>query len=353
MNTLTVNCIVFHLIFPTIIPSIQARLAHVILISRNGLRSPLDATFEDNPNEDKFLWPDGYSQLTIRGKKLMYWMGQNVGQMYSSSLYTGDPRNVKVYSMDMDRCVESAQVFTAGVNPPSGRWTWNSQRLLWWQPCRVHEIANMHANCSYVHTSDEWIEFERKHAKQLKQLSKLTGRQVTTANLYSLYDLVTCMKANGKKLPEWVTLSIFDFLEKIYTEMQRIKLTNVRCIMDSSGFLFSIISETLNNVKNIKYNYTILSVPHVNLMALLVGLGKGDELNIPPHGATVLIEIYNKPWRVKVNYVEETMTFKLQPIYISVCHDGGGDDDDDDDDNDNSCPLDQFVTLCNQYKSMS
>lgn len=344
MNCLALKFFFISLVSSCCAPVAQNKLTHVISISTHGQRSPLGPGFESNPYADESFWPDGYSQLTIEGKQQMYWLGQSVGQMYSASLYTGDPRNVKAYALDIDRCIESAQIFATGLNPPNGRWIWNSQRLQWWQPHRIHQISDANGNCSFILTSEAWEKLESKHSKQMKKLSIHTGRKVTVKDMSPLYDSLMSIKTSGKILPNWSSSETLKYLQEVYTQKERLLVASETCVRERSGFLFKIISETLKNLVNTRNSFTTLNVRRFNLMAFLGGLSNMsklselNELNIPSYGATVLIEIYDKPWEVKINYVQQAASFNPEPVFISSC-------------GDTSCPLDQFVSICNQFLS--
>lgn len=315
-------------------------LLHVFVISRTGDRSILKPSFPNNPYSDESNWPDGFGELTIQGKQLMFWIGQNIGQMYIGPLYTGNPNDVRAYTLNIDRCTESVQLLGAGLNPPKDRWIWNKFKLLWWQPLKITQLPDVYSTCPFVYKSEEWIKLKKKHLNDLVTISTYTGNNITLEDIYNVYDVLNCIDKTGKKLPNWANESTINMLKEIYTKSERIRISNDQCISERSSFINKIILKTLKEIE-IKFasgekhdKITLFNVHHINLMAFIRGLTQSNELNIPPYGATLFIEVYNsKPWTVKVNYIEKTENFIFKKLSISSLCPG------------NPCPLNQFKSI--------
>lgn len=91
--------------------------------------------FKTDPNGDASNWPDGFGQLTMKGKRRMFSIGQFLRSKYDVFL-SDSIREVGVRSSDRDRCIESTQLVLNGIYKPKGRWVWQNDEL--WQPLPVH-----------------------------------------------------------------------------------------------------------------------------------------------------------------------------------------------------------------------
>lgn len=91
--------------------------------------------YKNDPHQDASNWPDGFGQLTMKGKRRMYSIGQYVRSKYDGFL-TDSIREVGVRSSDVERCIESTQLVLNGVYKPTGRWVWDPSEP--WQPLPVH-----------------------------------------------------------------------------------------------------------------------------------------------------------------------------------------------------------------------
>lgn len=69
----------------------------------------------------------------------MYSLGKFLKMKYYDLLLEGDPNKIYVRSSDADRCIDSASVLVAGLNPPKDRWVWSAE-LPKWQPIAVHTV---------------------------------------------------------------------------------------------------------------------------------------------------------------------------------------------------------------------
>ena len=115
------------------------------IVHRHGERGPASFTPND-PFKNESYWPEGYGELTSKGKYRMYKLGQFIRQEYGS--YLGDecsPREVYARSAISDRCIESVSCLLSGAYPPKQRsWKWNegsdAELGAVWQPFPIQTI---------------------------------------------------------------------------------------------------------------------------------------------------------------------------------------------------------------------
>lgn len=91
-------------------------LRHVQLIFRNADRSPLALDRNEPFYDEQKYWPNGFGQLTKKGRAKAFRLGQLLRMHYDK--YLGQKysvREVYVRSSPFDRCVETAQLIMAGL----------------------------------------------------------------------------------------------------------------------------------------------------------------------------------------------------------------------------------------------
>ncbi|XP_072382225.1 prostatic acid phosphatase-like isoform X2 [Diabrotica undecimpunctata] len=180
---------VFHSFKSTDLQVDNTNLIAVAVVQRHGDRAPsisypLDENFNTN------FWHMGFGQLTKKGIKRMYGLGQWYRQRYKNFLsetYSKD--EIYIHSSNIDRCLMSITTLLAGLYPPKGYQLWNEQ--LEWQPIPVHTES------IYV---DQIITENRE--------CKKTGWSTTTfAEVATLYNevLSTYKSFNPSVLPDWLS----------------------------------------------------------------------------------------------------------------------------------------------------
>ena len=113
------------------------------IVHRHGERAPMSFSLNDPYKNDSY-WPEGFKQLTPKGKYRMYKLGQFIRQEYGS--YLGDkysPREVYARSALSDRCIESVSCLLSGAYPPKQQsWKWNegsdAELGSVWQPFPIY-----------------------------------------------------------------------------------------------------------------------------------------------------------------------------------------------------------------------
>lgn len=122
------------------------------IVFRHGERT-LAIKFPTDPLAfNASYWPDGDGQLTMAGKLRMYNLGLYLKERYDDFITT-DPREMKMQSSGLERCIESAELVAFAMYPPKGRWIF-SKNITNWQPLPISStipntdpMINPHAAC--------------------------------------------------------------------------------------------------------------------------------------------------------------------------------------------------------------
>jgi len=193
--------------------------AHVVF--RHGDRTPCNF-YPNDPHKDPSEWPVGPGQLTARGKRMHYHLGQWLRKRYAHLLGPDySETEVRVRSTDVDRTLMSAQANLAGMFPPTEAMRW--QDNFPWQPVPVHtmplnqdSVLGDRAECpraekllNEVMEGKEMKEILKSHSDLLDYISKHSGRPMTSVlELDYIYDTLLVETIYNKTLPEW-TKAVF------------------------------------------------------------------------------------------------------------------------------------------------
>ncbi|XP_046670624.1 lysosomal acid phosphatase-like isoform X1 [Homalodisca vitripennis] len=112
-------------------------LRFVTAVSRHGNRGP-SFTYPKSPyqHNDTKIWPYGVGELTQKGRMQMFNLGKKFRSLYNGFLgQIYRPGEFKGLSTPMGRTLQSAELFLAGLFPPTGFQMWNKD--LQWQPIPV------------------------------------------------------------------------------------------------------------------------------------------------------------------------------------------------------------------------
>ncbi|KAI2800106.1 hypothetical protein BLOT_014013 [Blomia tropicalis] len=284
----------------------------VILIHRHGDRTPI-STYPRDPYRNDSFWPDGWGELTIKGKNRMYNLGLYLAKRYKTFLGS-NPRETYIRSSGSDRCLESVSLILAGLYPPSSRWKWNNNIGNVWQPFPIqtvpHDYDGMLNPDSFCKKGKELIDeiyrspivqqYADKVKSTLHYVEDNTG--ISSINLITaeqIFDSLLVEKENGFKLPAWVDNHVYAQLSDISTktfifssltrEIQRLR----------TGLLLKDIIQNLNKSNFGGKRLYIYSTHDTQITLFLSALRVYNEL-APPFGSAIMLEIYqnqtNEPY---------------------------------------------------------
>ena len=206
--------------------TVDTTLQRLAILHRHGDRSPIH-TYAKDPYGNETYWPDGWGQLTIKGKRRLYALGKFIRRRYSSFL-SDDPGEVKIRSSAANRCLNSVQSLLAGAYPPKGRFVIDPQ--LTWQPFPVQtmprpedSMLNTQSYCpaafaerERIRQSSEVLDYLKDYRELFQYLSTNTGDEIS--DLRSAEYLRDCLfieKSQGWPLPAWATDKVMKELKDI------------------------------------------------------------------------------------------------------------------------------------------
>ncbi|KAG4080083.1 hypothetical protein HA402_014523 [Bradysia odoriphaga] len=284
--------------------------AHVIF--RHGHRNALES-FPNDPYEDEEkYWPEGYGQLTNKGKRQQYELGQYFRRRYGKLLgpkYSVD--KVYVRSTDFDRCIMSAQANLAGLFPPTGDQKWSDDIL--WQPIPVHTVPwKMDhvvgtgrpfprfeaAREKYLKEDPEIQKKLADHADLLKELTEKSGEDVKTiADVFYLHNTLWLQKDKNLPLPDWAEKAVEPngVVERIAESQFKVNTATPEMARLKSGFLIKEMMERFTSKifddlepDRVLWLYSAHDETIANMLNSL-GL---FELHAPPFACSLHFELY-------------------------------------------------------------
>ena len=324
-------------------------LQQVHLLFRHGDRTPISA-FPTDPHRD-YDWPGGWGQLTVRGMRRHFQLGQWLRQRYAGFLSDKyERREIQVRSTDTDRTLMSALSNLAGLYPPTQDQTWNTQ--LAWQPIPVHTVPqeedyllSSHANCPRFTQLQEEIEqgawmqnIYRKNQELFDFISNKTGTRITDiVKLDYIYDCLLIENDNNLTLPAW-TNSIFP--DGKFKELRDLSFT-VDTLTDELKRLKGgpLVKEMIQHFDEVRQNKTDMKVymysAHDTTVAPLLHTLNVFNSLAPPYASLVLVELLEREGlHVKLSYHNES---GRPPYSLSLpgCEE--------------LCPLERFRSLTAQF----
>ena len=342
-------------------PRNKLELIFVNVVYRHGARSPLSQIPTDpNIKNEEINWPQGQGQLTENGMRMQYELGLFFRKRYNSLLSATYKRNeIYVRSLDIDRCLMSAECNLAGLYPPSGNQKWNEPDTSW-QPIPVHTVAYKNdkllqyplSNCpkydyimSKVRASPEYkIFYEIRNHDFIKKIANFSGLNLLampSSISYYVYDTLVCEKVQNLTLPIWATDSVMEKLFEISgfgfsalygdigNEELRVEIAKV-----AGGVLLKQILLNINQSKSGEAPQKLIaySGQDITIAALLSALNVSIKLP-PPFASSIIFELYKTKKDNEVQYYVKTY-YKakyLIPLNVFGCE--------------LNCPLKKFIAL--------
>lgn len=305
------------------------KLIHVIF--RHGERTPTSTYFKD-PHK---YWPEGWGQLTNKGKNQMYNLGLLLRENYTSFLseyYL--PQDVFVMSSYADRTLMSAQLVLAGLYPPVKEQIWNTDLL--WQPIPVKYIPRSLDNIIAIkkkcpvydaalraaYMSERIQHINNNNENLYKYLTENTGQEINNiSTVETLYNTFTIEKLHDLPLPDWTNNVSMDTLHTLAAENLAIFTdTTLMKRLKGGALLKEIITRMSNKSQNnLKpdLDLVLYSAHDLTIVSIMRTLGF-DELLKPDYGASLIFELHevNNKYEVRLlyksNFSEDTKNLKMK-----------------------------------------
>ncbi|CAL4067496.1 unnamed protein product, partial [Meganyctiphanes norvegica] len=149
----------------------ESTLELVHVLYRHGDRAPIEL-FPTDPNQEH-NWPEGLGQLTKRGKKMQYKLGQWLRERYDSVISDHYiPEEVYARSTDVDRTLMSVQCNLAGFYLPNDEWKFKKD--LPWVPTPIHTAPIEYDMLLNVEKTCPRVDIEIEKQNELPEVKNLT-----------------------------------------------------------------------------------------------------------------------------------------------------------------------------------
>uniref|UniRef100_A0A1B6LHJ3 Acid phosphatase n=1 Tax=Graphocephala atropunctata TaxID=36148 RepID=A0A1B6LHJ3_9HEMI len=292
-------------------------LNQVNIIFRHGDKTPTSSYYND-PYKETIFWPEGWGQLTKKGKKQMYQLGELLRARYGQFVGPYSTQNVRVDSSDHDRCLQSAGALLAGLFPPQGEQVWNNNLL--WQPIPVHatpldmdKLITMRAPCPLYKEeqkrSDKSLAAVYDNAELNKYLTEHSGQNITTLlDVETLFNILETERDSGKDLPSW-TISVFPDKMKDIAALVLASFTNTPLMKRLRGG--PLIKEIKTNMESYlsgtsRRKLSLYSAHDTTLVNVRRALGYNDITFKPQLGAAIIVELHiiNDVPQVELYYLD-------------------------------------------------
>ncbi|KAI1294209.1 Lysosomal acid phosphatase [Halotydeus destructor] len=307
----------------------------LVVAHRHGDRTPIQCYPKDPWGNDTH-WPDGFGELTTRGKLRAYALGEYIRKTYGSFL-TYNPREVYVRSSAAERCLASTSLLLAGAYPPKDHWVWSDQ--LHWQPFPIQteprKVDGMLVPSSTCPAAEDELRkirhspavmaFTKAFEQLFAHLSLNTGANVTDImQAENVYDTLFIERDNGLALPSWATDEVMKDLKNItdYTfycdystkKMQRLRaglfLKDLR-----KRFLYATdktLLEADDEADSLEFSAMkklFIYSTHDSMIALILNALGIFNMIAPPYAASIFFELHQTnetEHTVKILYLNDT-----------------------------------------------
>lgn len=315
-------------------------LQRVFMVFRHGPRGP-GAGYNFFPyGDERTYWPEGFGQLTKKGKDEVFNLGSRIRARYVDFLGKHSPKladDISLVSTDCERCLATAAILLSTFYPPNVEQSYTHK--LYWHPVPGPTTS---PDRSYLITTrkgcDKYLDEVNKHWESLNSdplfkealevISEFDKENEVVpqgaSGAFNFLDFVIAADRNGYQLPEWIS--------KIYPE----KSTEI----NSKGFvaytggndlvkrlfagphiqdIVSRINSTLENIKDgTSYSKFYLYAGHDATVFGLLNLLGFKSLTRPDYASTLIFELYSNPDSVKVVYSNGT-NFEQHELTIPAC----------------------------------
>lgn len=306
----------------------------VILIHRHGDRTPIKP-YPRDPYNNASYWPDGWGELTIKGKQRMYNLGVYLAKRYRGFLGSS-PLETYIRSSGSDRCLQSVSLVMAGLYPPESRWKWNKDLGNVWQPFPIqtvpHDYDGMLNPESFCKKGKQEIEriynspVVQEYANQMKATLQYVkdnsgSEQMDLIVAEEVFDTLLIENEYNMKLPAWVDpyayQQLADIMAKTFVfsgmtrEIQRLR----------TGLLLKDILEKLSTANYGDKRLYVYSTHDTQLSVLLSALNVFNGLS-PPFGSAVMLEIHQNQTQepyIKTLYLNVTESESPYELELHNC----------------------------------
>ncbi|XP_054169317.1 uncharacterized protein LOC128966494 [Oppia nitens] len=336
----------------------------VQIVHRHGDRAP-NYWKKNDPFHNLNDWPNGFGELTSKGKTRMYRLGQYYRKEYDSFL--GPEINVhKLYvrSSSSHRCIESVSAMLAGFDPPTQKdWQWDADNNLGhlWQPFPIETfipksrdiVLEGYTNCpiadqetNRIYNSTPIKDFEKQNIQLYHTLTQIAGEPID--NIYKAVDLFDTLQIETENGKVWPAFKTLENQTNYVNQLSMSGVMGYRYDWDSpilqrlrAGGLVRELN--LNFEKGVnksnEFKLYIYSTHGENIGAIMAALNIFNWNN-PPFGCALLFELHesngNNFVRVYIQNSTDINTGVIYPMTLTNCN------------NQYDCPIKQYFNSTTQ-----
>lgn len=361
----------------------EPQLKQVLLIHRHGDRTPVQLFENDNLRNESFWAFNGYGQLTNKGKKRLYLLGQLVRKRYDQFLSTSVNKNQRISrSSGVLRCIESAQVFLASFLALDLKNSSDSLYLKWaddstiplsslWQPANIQSVPpeidgmlaesavcnNLNREYTKINNSAEVNRIFSEYSKEREILRSLLGYDMDY--FYEWFWAGSQMEVEKTYFPDKIRPELNAIYERVTMAGNEAFTAYQSTLLSRRLRIGLLISDMLNHMKEIrnaqpdsrdpfKYKKFVHYAAHdLNIVGLLSIFDSWHRFNFrPDYCSNISIELFddNGKWFVRIFYMpkvsmDDNGISERYELNLRGCRDN----------NDNRCSLDKFETLMKPY----
>uniref|UniRef100_A0A1B6CBF9 Acid phosphatase n=2 Tax=Clastoptera arizonana TaxID=38151 RepID=A0A1B6CBF9_9HEMI len=310
-------------------------LVLVSIIFRHGDKTPTESYASDPYKDDKF-WPEGWGQLTIKGKSQMYQLGINLRTRYKRFIGKYSLESIRVDSSDADRCLQSAAVLLAALFPPEDSQIWNPDLL--WQPVPIHatprsldKLIVVKAPCPQYYAEKRKIDLELAtntstiYKDLYEYLSNHAGEAIDSIQkVESLYNILEIEDEKGLTLPEW-TESVFpDKMRPIATLcLSSFTYTPLLKRLYGGPLVGQMMQHMIEkqNGRIPKNKMFLYSAHDLTLVNVWQAMGFKQLLK-PEYGAAIIVELHlvEGQYEVQMQYINSSTSKSPTRLNIPQCN---------------------------------
>uniref|UniRef100_A0A0K0E195 Acid phosphatase n=1 Tax=Strongyloides stercoralis TaxID=6248 RepID=A0A0K0E195_STRER len=317
-------------------------LQFVHAIWRHGDRTPA-ALIPTDINNTESSWGIGLGELTKKGMKQQYMLGQWIRKRYEGFLSQEySPFEIYVRSSDYNRTLMSAQANMAGLYPPSNE----SQFLpgLQWNPIPIHTVPkaddiqlyddiycpSVTEETENVYKNDpELQKIESDNKEFLTFIGNVTGLSkgpLPIKNIWLVFDPLNAEYHHRDEhaIPSWVNKTVMKKIVELYDISSKyIYHTDILKRL-KAGPLFREIMKRLNKKINgqidSREKLFAYSAHDTSVSAILSSFGITPEV-FPLYASLVLVELHkiNNESIIKVFYKNVTNSDEVYEYDIEGC----------------------------------
>ncbi|GMT14880.1 hypothetical protein PFISCL1PPCAC_6177, partial [Pristionchus fissidentatus] len=359
--------------------STKERLLFVQSLWRHGER----AGNKGDSLHDKTLFKYGIGELTEAGINNTYNVGRWLRNRYVDRQQflspIMDPKELYIQSVDVSRCLMSAESVGQGMFNADGRYAplpvavhSRPKETDWmlafkWSNCDGlgREFSRLCSDYPLISTLDDYSKYEVQSFRCSN--ASLNATFFTTAERYQLIEPLIALDLAGAKLPEWYTQELRKEAREVSDQSLRFQLGlgefhNKRILRFSTGLLIETLQKELlhkwNCMKNNQFDLHCAAIHPIKFRAfstqdfvinsLLETLGEEARsialapFDSPQYNALILIELWDFEGTPKVKVLYRPDAFKEEATVITHLVRGCSKE---------YCSLDLFDSCCREIRT--